>query len=770
MKTRKFAMASLAAAALMAPRIQAATYWVGSVQDPDWLKAENWRHNISDSEWENKVPVNDNMYFTDDSRNLATISQNFTGKGSLHVHSGLDNKPLVIQNNGKTWRIFGKIRIDDERSWRRGVVVFRGGSFLASSMVVGSVITNSCRATLENTAIRLSGETTLNQGRLTLGSGATLETTSVSYGTSTNAAVLAFNGGRLRYSPASDAEVFVPASTNYSVVVGQAGGTIDTAGDCLAVGASITNAPGEAGKMTFAGGGKVLLTGAIGWTGGTTVEAGTCLSVTNAAMKDAILENGLTLAVPDAMLEDLPAAPGDVSLLRIDSPYGRFSPSDLDKISMAGGASAANALRLSADRKEILILRPVLYSGTMSGSGVSNLGSLSWNKSIPSRFSSSDIVLVKCTNGSELNLDKAMEVAGIVFDIAPGVTLYLNRADNLKAARLRVTGGGTLHFNCDPGGIGCASVEVGSCIEVRSGTANGMLLERGLTVLNPKALVGKNGTVPLVRNVDDGDFGEGDLAKVAFPCGLRAPARLAADCKSINLVVTRHTASLNGGTHEFSSLSWTPALTSSPDGGDVLVVNVSNDTVLDIDAPIHPFAVKFAVSPGKRLTLTGCDVSAPFVWQEGGSVVVANVQSSLGTKVARFGRLLGDGVFAAGSGISRCDIEDVSGFAGTLDSGTGSTSEWRAIMKGGVSLSPASGGEVRVSVGGAATLAAAGNPLATGEGATLKGTLRICDGAELFARESGIASGGRYILDKGARLRARFTNPSTEPTVQNPAN
>ena len=746
----------------MASPGRAETYWVAPGGNADWHTPGNWS--------QKSVPVNDNMYFTDDGLSLATITQDFTGTGSLNIQSGLDGNPLVLQNEGMTWRIAGGIGIDDERSWCRGVVVFRGGSFYASSMVVGSVITNSCLATLENTSMTLSGATTLNQGRLTLGEGATLETTCVSYGTSTKAAVLAFDGGRLRYSPASDAEVFVPAFDNFSVVVGPAGGTIDTAGDCLTVGAPIKNASDGAGKMTFAGGGKVMLTGAVGWTGGTTIEAGTCLAVVNASVKNTVLGNGLTLAMPDAVLEDWLAAPGDVSLLRIYSENGKFSPSDLDTISMAGGVPAANALRLAADRKEILMTRPVVYSGTMSGSGVSNLASLSWNKSIPSVFTSGDIVFVKCTTSSTLNIDRRMDVAGMVFDIAPGVTLGLNGAGNLRVARLRVTGGGTLRLNGDPGGIGGASVEVGSCIEALTETANGLLLEGGLTVLNPGALVEKNGTVPLVRNVGDGLFVEGDPAKVAFPGGLRAPARLAADCKSVDLVVTRHTVSLNGGTLEFSGLSWSPALQSAQGVGDVLVVNVGNDTDLNIGAAIHPFAVKFAVSPGKRLTLTGCDVSAPFVCQEGGSVVAANVQSSQGAKVARFGRLLGNGVFAAGSGISRCEIEDVSGFAGTLDSGAGSDSEWRAVMKGGVRLSPASGGEVCVSAGGAATLAAADNPLADGEGATLKGTLRICDGAELFARESGVASGGRYILDTGARLKVRFTNSGTVPTVQNAAN
>ncbi len=591
MKTRKFAMASLAAAALMAPRLQAATYWVGSVQDPDWLKAENWRHNISDSEWENKVPVTDNMYFTNDGLDLATISQNFTGKGSLHVHSGLDNKPLVIQNNGKTWRIFGKIRIDDERSWRRGVVVFRGGSFLASSMVVGSVITNSCLATLENTSMTLSGETTLNQGRLTLGSGATLETTYVTYGTGTNDAFLVFDGGTLRRAAGSEPEL-VRRSDGIAVLVGANGGTIDTAGRSVSISTDIADAtPDEPGAMNFKGGGTVCLDGTVGWTGGTTVEVGTCLLISNAS-KAALLDHGLKVFVPDAWLESA----SDAEIVRFVGTAGRFTHADLAKVRLFSGALAP--VRLSADHRAIIM------------------------------------------KGDAASLNNA--------GLSPGA---------------------------------------GAVVEIPDANTPG---------------------------------------------------------------VVEHVATVNSNT------SLSALFPTSLEYGDMLVVNVGSDATLSIDKTADVCAVKFNVTSGKTLTLTGGELGAAYVWVNGGKVVVQNGYTASGMKVAELGRLLGNGTVAAAPGVSRCRFKDCSDFTGTLDAGDGD-SLWRVTIKGGAEINPSDGGTVCILADATAT--------ADPSGLTVRGALKVKDGATFRKDESGATSRGKFQIELGARLEFRFTSANNAPQL-----
>jgi len=453
MKMVKFAMASLAAAALTAPCLHAATYWVASGGNTDWNAMENWSHNLAGGGSEHIVPVNDNMYFTDDNRNLATISQDFTGKGSLHVHSGLDSKPLVIQNNGRTWRTSGKIRIDDERSWRRGVVVFRGGMFNASSMVVGSVITNSCRATLEDTAMTLSGATTLNQGRLTLGVGSTLETTCVSYGTGTNEAFLVFDGGTLRRAACSETELLRRAD-GLKVSVGANGGTIDTAGRSVFIASNIADAtPDEPGDMNFKGGGTVCLDGTVGWTGGTTVEVGTCLLISSAS-KAALLDGVLGVAVPDAWL----SSPGDAEIVRFVGTAGRFVNADLRKVRLASGALAP--VRLSADHRAIVMkgdAASLSGAGLSAGAGsvseipdantpgvVEHVATVNSNTSLSALFPASleygDMLVVNAGSDATLNIDKTADVCAVKFNVASGKTLTLTGGE-LGAAYVWVNGG-----------------------------------------------------------------------------------------------------------------------------------------------------------------------------------------------------------------------------------------------------------------------------------------------------------------------------------------
>jgi len=70
--------------------------------------------------------------------------------------------------------------------------------------------------------------------------------------------------------------------------VGPKGGTIDTAGHDITNVVNFTRTSGSGG-MRFVGGGSVVLTGTIGYTGKTFVEVGTKLEVTDASAKDTIL-------------------------------------------------------------------------------------------------------------------------------------------------------------------------------------------------------------------------------------------------------------------------------------------------------------------------------------------------------------------------------------------------------------------------------------------------------------------------------------------------
>ena len=72
--------------------------------------------------------------------------------------------------------------------------------------------------------------------------------------------------------------------------VGPKGGTIDTAGHDITNVVNFTRTSGSGG-MRFVGGGSVVLTGTIGYTGKTSVEVGTTLEVTDASAKNTILNS-----------------------------------------------------------------------------------------------------------------------------------------------------------------------------------------------------------------------------------------------------------------------------------------------------------------------------------------------------------------------------------------------------------------------------------------------------------------------------------------------
>ena len=99
-------------------------------------------------------------------------------------------------------------------------------------------------------------------------------------------ATVALDGGTIR--AAKDNERLIRSANNLYVTVGANGGTIDAAGYNVTIEEDLDNASGATGKMTFKGGGTVTLSGAINYTGGTTVEAGTVVVVPDVAKRTAL--------------------------------------------------------------------------------------------------------------------------------------------------------------------------------------------------------------------------------------------------------------------------------------------------------------------------------------------------------------------------------------------------------------------------------------------------------------------------------------------------
>ncbi len=507
-----------------------------------------------------------------------------------------------------------------------------------------------------------------------------------------------------------------------------------------------TRIPGESGGMRFVGGGTFRQTGSVNWTGGTVVETGTRVSVPSGAVKDSLLASGFSAAVTDAWLD----GGRDAVLIAYESFGPRFSPADANKVFLAGGSPAW--AELAIDRRELLLSAPVVRSATMNA----NASVSSLFGSAASSLTTRDVLSVKVQQSMTLTIDSAIDVMAVKFNVPSGPTLTLVGAANLKAARIRVFGGGVLRIDGAFGALGGISVEAGSCVEVPDAAAKDAVLGAGLSVLSPAKLINLSGDVPVLKITGNGQLAAEDAAKVAFPDFVPSPARLSSNSKAVNIGLVKYTATVGGGLKVISGLSWSPQLPDALSAWDMLVVNVSSDTTLNVNIPLVAFASKFVVASGSTLTLSGDSVSSPYIQVDGGRTQVSSG--------AKFGALLGNGTFAAASGVTSCEFRDLSGFAGALDAGDGN-SVWRVKWDGGAKLN-AAGHVVDALSGATVTVASASHPLASGEGMTMKGTLNVRYGATLFARESGNSPGAKLQVEPGANLKFRFTESGVAPTVQ----
>lgn len=211
---------------------------------------------------------------------------------------------------------------------------------------------------------------TMNGGTLTVGpwtrfenssyaktinlNGGTLVTYRINKQGGAGAAIVNFNGGTLRiktnYNSVIDSGVTVNVKAN--------GGTIDVNGTTTAaIPASFSedsSSPG--GGMKFCGGGTLTLGGSIGYTGGTTIEAGTTLNVATVAQKDALLGSGLNT------LKVIPSSTGTFTLITITGD-GEFSETDKLKVAIVDGYNTDAVFSLSDDEKSLKVTVRNVYSG-----------------------------------------------------------------------------------------------------------------------------------------------------------------------------------------------------------------------------------------------------------------------------------------------------------------------------------------------------------------------------------------------------------------------
>ena len=113
----------------------------------------------------------------------------------------------------------------------------------------------------------------------------------------------------------------------------------------------------------------------------------------------------------------------------------------------------------------------------------------------------------------------------------------------------------------------------------------------------------------------------------------------------VEYVPTTYTATIgDGGAKSFSALSWDKTLPALLTANDRIVVNVNEDTTLNIDIAVDVYGITFNVADGKTLTLSGNSIAAQYITATGlGQTVVASASQLAGT-VKGDGTLVYDGV------------------------------------------------------------------------------------------------------------------------------
>ena len=363
-------------------------YWAGGTSSA-WETAGNWTTTA-------KKPTNDGAYFRKDKfadrfkndKYVVTFSAAEANTWRTYFNDcGTASAPIVLRGSNASCGLTGGDSTSNKNTDYEGI-------YIGTNQTGGNGGTTDSRASTGNAYVRFetgtyatrntysyfflgnnsydgymtvagatinassdfkifSGELTVESGTVNVTSWTRLENTSrakainlnggtlVTYyinsqGTSGSQTVV-FNGGTLKKRVSSTYPII---HANIAVKVGSRGGTIDANGFDLTVAPAMNEDPSSlGGGMKFCGGGSVTLNGAVGWTGGTTIEAGTTVKIDSMEKKNAILGHGLNT------LKVIPAS-GTHTLVTITGD-GFFSEGDELKASIAPGAAGSAVFSLS---------------------------------------------------------------------------------------------------------------------------------------------------------------------------------------------------------------------------------------------------------------------------------------------------------------------------------------------------------------------------------------------------------------------------------------
>ncbi|MBO7684590.1 MAG: hypothetical protein J6T51_07685 [Kiritimatiellae bacterium] len=378
-------------------------YWAGGTSS-DWGTVANWTTG-------NKVPTGDGAYFRSDKFNnnfksgnrayLVTFDAAHTNTYRTYFNNcGTASAPIILRGSNASYGLTSGDSTTKDAKSQEGIYIgtnqtggnsgttdsnastgnayvrFETGTYATCNTYSYFFLGNNSYdgyMTVAGATINASSDFKIFSGALTIESGTvnltywmrfesnsrakainlnggTLHTYRINKQGGSGAATVNFNGGTLRIKQ-NDATVI---ESGVAVKVKANGGTIDVNGTTSTIPASFSeDSSSTGGGMKFCGGGTLTLSGSIGYTGGTTIEAGTTVKVATVAQKDALLGSGLNT------LKVIPAS-GTHTLITITGD-GVFSDTDLLKVALVPGSAGAATFSLSADNKSLIVDIP--YNG-----------------------------------------------------------------------------------------------------------------------------------------------------------------------------------------------------------------------------------------------------------------------------------------------------------------------------------------------------------------------------------------------------------------------
>ena len=234
-----------------------------------------------------------------------------------------------------------------------------------------------------------------------------VEMKGIAYGTGSGGATITLNNGTLKAR--QDNAEFIPAYDALNIYIAENGATIDAGGFNITISENLQDKAEQSGKVHFTGGGMVALTGSVGWTGGTTLDAGTSLGVTT-ENKDKIF-NDLTVVIPAEGVADSSIVLTNIS----DEVF--FTQTEVEQIKLTGTQDGRYSCKLMDSGKTIVISDNLngeyVWNGGDSAQSWKTDGKWSKNGSAGNWYDST--VAVFENPGDAVTVDTAVAAASIDF-------------------------------------------------------------------------------------------------------------------------------------------------------------------------------------------------------------------------------------------------------------------------------------------------------------------------------------------------------------------